>query len=538
MLAATAVRADLDQEQLIEERLRPKKLVLSVGVSHFRDKLWHDLRFATKDARNLYEALTADSIGFDGGQLLVSSPGQAVDLANIQKSFQRIKDNNRNEDDVIVVYLSTHGTVAYKEDGKIGRYIITSGTDPKNLAKTALDYDQLMSWFHSLKSRKKVLILAFCHSGVGKSVLTPQMKRQLAQLKSPYFEEPIQERAEGSIVLTASGWREPALEDGRLQNDVYTHFLLEGFQRDMNGDGAVSITEAHQYASQKTYQYTKGRQRPSAIMELLGADPVILSGEVETSSKASLYSLMGRFSKLLVAVDGKDMGSLEKGLVVPNGKVRLTLRDPESRDVVADRVVNFEAGREYSVANYLIPRLPNNIFVSAESFYVANRDVRQGYLPGSHSGVKLRYRREEALSIYDAEVGLTWFPERRETIAAGGEQFAQVRRMGILDLQLGTRSRVHSLTAADRSVRTESRLFAGPSLLYVDRDVPVPAFEQKQAQSAVPGLRLTAGLDMILPYHLVKLGFDTNVGFYRNFAQDGPQALSTVSANLSIGTFW
>ena len=60
-----------------------------------------------------------------------------------------------------------------------------------------------MKQFNRLKSRKKVLILAFCHSGVGKSLLTPAMKRALASLKSPYFEEPIQTYSEGPIILTS-----------------------------------------------------------------------------------------------------------------------------------------------------------------------------------------------------------------------------------------------------------------------------------------------------------------------------------------------
>ncbi|NRA64709.1 MAG: caspase family protein [Pseudobacteriovorax sp.] len=347
---------------------QPRKLVYSIGLNNFKSKTWRDLRFAGKDAKDLYSAFTSNSVGFDGGLLMTEASQRSsfVTKKQILAGFEKIKRANKFEDDTIIVYISTHGTVAYKKDGSLGRYIITGDSDPQNLAETAIDYDEFVSSFNRLKSRKKVLILAFCHSGVGKSVLTPQMKRALAQLKSPYFEEPIHERSESSVILTASGWREPALEDQKLQNDVYTYFLLKGFENDTNKDGAVSITEAHSYAAQMTYRFTQGRQRPSAIMELLGADPIIIKGRVKEPSGASLYSLMGRFSRLLVSVDGKNLGSLEKGVAVPDGKVRLTIKDPGSKKVVADRVVNFEAGREYSVSDFLSPRLPHTVVVGAK----------------------------------------------------------------------------------------------------------------------------------------------------------------------------
>ncbi|MFW7380332.1 MAG: caspase family protein [Oligoflexus sp.] len=535
---AGQARADLPLEQLMEERLRPKRLVLSVGVDQFQNELWHDLRYAGKDAQDVYDSLMTSEIAFDGGEVIRSGQDVLITKSEIAKAFQRLEQDNRNEDDVIMVYISTHGTIAYKKDGSLGRYIITSDSDPKNLEATALDYETLMEWFQKLKSRKKVLVLAFCHSGVGKSVLTPEMKRALAQLKSPFFEEPIENRSEGSIILTASGWREPALEDSRLENDVYTFYLLKGFQQDLNGDGAVSITEAHQFAAQQTYQHTQGRQRPSAILELLGSDPIVINGEVKKSNKASLYSLMGRFSRLLVSVDGKEMGTLEKGIIVPEGRVRLTVRDPESQKLVADRVVRFEGGREYSIANYLIPRLPNNLSVAAESSYVANDVIRDGYLPKLSNGVKIRYRRDELIQTYDLDLAVSWFPETEESILSAGQSFAQRRTMAIFDAQLGVRELLARLSTQDRSIRTESKWFAGPSLLYVDRQVDNIAFEQRNAKVLVPGLKLTAGLDMILPYHLIKLGFEVQAGVYQNFAEDGPEALSTISSNISIGTFW
>ncbi len=527
-------------KKLIEESLRPKKLVLAIGVNNFNDELWRDLSFSGKDAGDVFSKFTSSQVGFDGGLLINSEALKKplVEKRDIENALTKIAESNRLKDDTIVVYISTHGTVAYKEDGKIGRYIITSDTDPKNLRETAIDYDQFLERFNKLRSRKKVLILAFCHSGVGKSVLTPQMKRALANFKSPYFDQPIQQRSEGSIILTASGWREPALEDNQLKNDVYTHFLLDGFNQDKNGDGAVSITEAHTHASSMTYSYTKGRQRPSAIMELLGADPIIIKGKVRKTGRASLYSLLSQYANLLVSVDGKNMGSLEKGLVVPDGKVRLTLMEPETKKIVADRVVKFEAGREYSVANYLVPRLPHSFLVGARSFYFLSDKIRAGYASSDTNMLDLNYRLEEAYDIYDLFIRASYAFKNNETIEVNDTKVGQERSMGILDVQLGSSTSIQKLTTKDRFIRTQGRFAAGISLLYIDRFVSNESFYEQSGKRLVPGLSSTIGIDMIMPYHLIKFGTELTIGAHQNFTDEGNAIILSTSGSIFLGTFW
>lgn len=525
------------------EGLRPKKFILSVGIGKFQSNLWRELRYSRKDADDVYNFFTASSQSFDGGRLLTDAEGP-VSKEAIRTTFKQLELDNRNDDDTVIVYVSSHGTVGYKEDGKIGRYIIMSNTDPKDMKHTALDYDDLMDMFQKLKSRKKVLILAFCHSGVGKSVLTPEMKRALAQLKAPYFEEPIQERSEGTIVLTASGWREPALEDEKLQNDVYTHFLIEGFRKDRNGDGAVSITEAHAFAAQATYDFTQGRQRPSAIMELLGSDPVIVSGTVKKKEKgASLFSLMDRFSKLVISIDGKAYGSVEKGLSVPEGDVRLTIADPQTHKVLTDRVVNFQAGREYSIANYLLPRLPQSLSVGVRSLQFLDRETAKAYAPDASQGIALRYAYEEAFSLYDIVVDAAYYPNQDEEIEvttslAGAQKFAQKRSMVSLLLAASRRLPISALTRSDRTVRTDFRWLAGLNGLLIKRELEEAAFEQVSKTVTTGGFSAAAALESTWAYHLIKAGIEARFDTVRNFTEDSSKVLVVPSASVYMGTFW
>ncbi len=62
------------------------------------------------------------------------------------------------------------------------------------------------------------------------------------------------------MVFAACDWGETAREDEGLKNDIYTHFLIEGLNgsADRNIDGAVTATEAHDYARRRTYALHRG----------------------------------------------------------------------------------------------------------------------------------------------------------------------------------------------------------------------------------------------------------------------------------------
>src|SRR5262249_46459206 len=152
-------------------------------------------------------------------------------------------------DDVVVVYVSTHGTLARDAHGSLERYLVTSDTHLDDVRSTGLLLSDVEAALDALPSRKKVLILATCHSGAGKSLLPPEVLRELEGTKGPFFAARLEEVSRASIVLAACDWGETAREDEGLENDIYTHFFVEALLKpaDRNGDGAVTATEAHDY---------------------------------------------------------------------------------------------------------------------------------------------------------------------------------------------------------------------------------------------------------------------------------------------------
>ncbi len=118
-----------------------------------------------------------------------------------------------------------------------------------------------------------------------------------------------------------------AREDEKPETEIYTHFLVEALQigADRNGDGAVTVSEAHDYARRMTYEYTGGRQRPTAETTEVGADPIVLVGQVRRKGRPELYSYAPALDGFTVRVDGRPLADLPGGIAVDAGRHRVQI---------------------------------------------------------------------------------------------------------------------------------------------------------------------------------------------------------------------
>jgi hypothetical protein len=302
--------------------LQPRRLALLVGVQRFDDTLWRPLRFPEADAAAFGDVLRdADKGAFDEVEVL----GGALTRAQLRAALMRLAERTRDEQDTVVLYLSSHGTLARDASGQMRRYLVLSDTSMADVPGTAFSMDELKQDFDRLRSRRKVLVLATCHSGGGKSLLPDDVQQELASSKAGFFVRPIEEVSRASVVLAASDWGETAREDEQLGHDIYTHFLVEALRlgADRNGDGAVTASEAHDYARRMTYQFTGGRQRPSAETTEVGVDPIVLVGKVVRAGRPELYSYAPVLDGFEILVDGKPLAELPGGVAVDPGRHRV-----------------------------------------------------------------------------------------------------------------------------------------------------------------------------------------------------------------------
>ncbi len=310
----------------LQRGFESRRFALLIGVTELDDDAWRPLRFAKKDAHDFASALRDPGLGHFG-DVTVLTDRASTTRGGILSAARALAAKADRPDDIILVYVSAHGTLARDGQGSLRRYLVSSDAQMRKASQTALSVEELESAIDAAGSRRRVLVLATCHSGAGKSLLPSALQGELASLKGATFERPLEEASKANIVLSASDWGETAREDETLQNDVYTHFLVEGLigGADRNGDGAVSATEAHDYARRHTWTFSSGRQRPSAELLEVGADPVLLSGSIRRTGQPELYSYAPRLDGFTVRIDGEQRGELPGGIALRPGLHQIEL---------------------------------------------------------------------------------------------------------------------------------------------------------------------------------------------------------------------
>jgi hypothetical protein len=345
------VPVDVPREQTARA-LAPRRLALLVGVQRYDDPQWRALRYPGADAAALAAVLRDRERGaFDDVEVLADHPTRD----EIRAALDRLAERSRDERDTVLVYFSTHGTLAHDARGELRRYVVARDTRVADVPGTALGMDEIKADFDRLRSRRKVLVLATCHSGSGKSLLPEGVQAELAGIKAGFFVRPIEEVSKATVVLAASDWGETAREDESLGNDVYTHFLVEALRvgADRNGDGAVTVSEAHDYARRMTYEFTGGRQRPSAETTEVGADAIVLAGKVKRRGRPELYSYASRLDGFTVRVDGRPLAELPGGVAVDAGAHRVQVAKGAGPEVW-DGWVDLGAGERVDVERLVV----------------------------------------------------------------------------------------------------------------------------------------------------------------------------------------
>jgi hypothetical protein len=316
-----------------------KKVALVVGLDEFADEAWPSLRYATKDARDFRTSLEQD---FDE----VRAVAGVATKSRVLAALAELSGPGTSDFDTVVVYFSTHGTLAYDAGGELVRTLVLYDTTKKNPILTGLSYAELTSALDRIRARQKLVVLAACHSGAGKSKLDDRLASELSSLKSPFFTEPNLVVGEGQVILAASAFGETAREDNELENDIYTHFFLEALEEgfDLDEDGAVTALEAHHYARQETIAFTQGRQRPTLTAEIVGVDPIVLRGRRVRAGRPMIAGFSGAFVGARLEIDGQEKGVLPGAFVVERGTRRVRVFRPDSTTPMFDEEIDAAAG--------------------------------------------------------------------------------------------------------------------------------------------------------------------------------------------------
>jgi hypothetical protein len=328
-----------------------QRFALLVGPEGFDDPTLAPLRYTGDDARALRDVLEDPERGhFDKVWTLTGHDASTTPA--VRAAMQNLADAVSSPDDTVFVYFSTHGSLHRDARGRLQQFLVLPDTHLDALEETGLSHAEVLSWLDTLPSRRKVLMLATCHSGQGKSRLPETLMRELSSTKGAPPLPALREVSEAVIIIGVCAWNETAQEAEGLGHDIYTWFFLEALsQGDLDGDGAVTVTEAHEHARDKTYAYTQGRQRPYARAEVLGADPIVLTGRRTQRSAATLGTYVASLDGYRVRVNGQLKGALPGLMTLDEGAHTVELLAPERDRVIARQRLKVDPGERVDVGD-------------------------------------------------------------------------------------------------------------------------------------------------------------------------------------------
>jgi len=227
--------------------------VLAVGVDRYDAETLADLSFARRDSRTMFDALAArDGKSLTLGQRANMVDADATPQAILRRAEAIVAAGKAGE--TIVFSFAGHGLTG--PDGRF--YMATGGTDLGAIETTALSWDALAAVLVKAKGRV-VVFLDACHSGVaGTGLLATNDQAADGMLKGI---------PSGLVVFSASKGREFSEEAATVGGGVFTNAVADVITRDrarydLDGNGAIEVSELYAGVKRQVSERTEGRQVP------------------------------------------------------------------------------------------------------------------------------------------------------------------------------------------------------------------------------------------------------------------------------------
>ena len=242
-------------------------LIVGIGKFIHEKQGISALEFTVKDATNFYQFLIDPKRGGFPKNNVIFLTDQNATRNNIVKAFNQIS-SLAQPDDLVTIYMSTHGTPPDKFGGV---HIVTydTKTQPReDVWYTSITDVMLKDFIENLKAKRLVMILDICFSngafknipgflppggksiGVtneseGYSVSKKQAKRILGA-KDIIVEEPTYAKKEpsgskgledgwGKVLISASSENEKSWESYKFHNSIFTYHFIRGLTQN-NGN--------------------------------------------------------------------------------------------------------------------------------------------------------------------------------------------------------------------------------------------------------------------------------------------------------------
>lgn len=197
----------------------PNLYVRSIGIDH------DDLKYTVKDAQDIakeFIKLKDDrGRGFRKVDVLEFTKNEHTTLINLKKMIVNLRRSNIKDNDLVVLFISTHGKVLSDR----GEYIlIPSDFDPEYEEQTSINFKRdILDELDKIKGKVLVFIDA-CHSGnaIGSKDFTDEAASK--------FMNDLIEKSSGMEIIASCSDHEFSWEDPQWQNGAFTEAIIEAFQ--------------------------------------------------------------------------------------------------------------------------------------------------------------------------------------------------------------------------------------------------------------------------------------------------------------------
>jgi len=264
-----------------KQYVQGQKWAVVIGISKYKDSRIAGLRYASADARSIYEWL----ISQQGGGY---APSRVTLLLDSEATAQNIKNALFNwlkqplDEDMVTIYFAGHGSPE-SPDSPNNLFLLPFDSVYDNVAATGFpmwDIETALKRF--IKAKKVVVIADACHSGgVGQSFDIARRGDRSIQINPINLGlQNLSQIGDGIAVISASDDKQLSQEGQQWGNGhgVFTYYLLRGINgdADYNKDGHVTLGELIPYISEKVRRETKNAQSPTVSGKF---DPALSIGQ-------------------------------------------------------------------------------------------------------------------------------------------------------------------------------------------------------------------------------------------------------------------
>lgn len=243
LIASASISAATTSENNIYNTSNERNYyALVIGIEEFVELESPDEEYLDESATAFYEKLVSSKNWNEENIRFLLNEQATKD--NIHDSIVNWLDEREDEDDIVLIYIASHGWKIPLKQRKYGHaFVFSYDAKDHSFDETKISDKEYDSWLDKLDSKHITIIHDQCYSG---------RMFAIRQYGRTYL------AAGGKYLFCPANW------SAQLESLIFTYYLLEGFDgvADINDDGWITAREVFNYARYATIWHSTWHHFP------------------------------------------------------------------------------------------------------------------------------------------------------------------------------------------------------------------------------------------------------------------------------------